>query len=40
MSEDLFGEIAAVQPAGVGGSLSEPARIGLTAGGADAAQDH
>ena len=29
MSEDLFGEIAAVQPAGVGGSLSEPARIGL-----------
>ena len=29
MSEDLFGEIAAVQPPGVGGSLSEPARAGL-----------
>ncbi len=29
MSEDLFGEIAAVQPPGVGGSLSEPARTGL-----------
>ncbi|MDF2748776.1 MAG: hypothetical protein K0S98_3063 [Propionibacteriaceae bacterium] len=29
MSEDLFGEVAAVQPPGVGGSLSEPARTGL-----------
>jgi putative ATPase len=29
VSEDLFGEIAAVQPPGVGGSLSEPARTGL-----------
>src|ERR671912_2988219 len=29
MSEDLFGEIPAVQPAGVGGSLSEPARTRL-----------
>src|SRR5829696_6151138 len=29
MSEDLFGEVAAVQPPGVGGSLSEPVRTGL-----------
>src|ERR671913_1108377 len=29
MSEDLFGEIPAAQPAGVGGTLSEPARTGL-----------